>query len=193
VLNQLAARYSAANRRRKARRITAHITERGVASVLLVGAESAEFAWSNIVEDAVLASGARVVVSGLGPRLDFDAPRVFGDGRALPFRDGSFDLVISNAVIEHVGGADDQRAFVAEHERVGRSFIITTPNRWFPVESHTRTFLRHWSARWRDRQSRHFSRLLSRREFRKLLPAGTTISGTLVSPTFFAQYDAVRR
>ena len=60
------------------------------------------------------------------------------DGCALPFADGAFDVYFSNAVIEHVGGVDRQRAFVAEAVRVSRRVFLTTPNRWFPIEVHTR-------------------------------------------------------
>ncbi len=69
---------------------------------------------------------------------------VQGDACALPFGDGAFDVVFSNAVIEHVGGAERQRAFVTEALRVGRRVFLTTPNRWFPVELHTRLPLVHW-------------------------------------------------
>jgi hypothetical protein len=47
-------------------------------------------------------------------------------------------------VIEHVGGEERQRAFVAEALRVAHRVFITTPNRWFPVELHTRLPLVHW-------------------------------------------------
>ena len=47
-------------------------------------------------------------------------------------------------MIEHVGGEEEQRRFVAESLRVGRRIFITTPNRWFPVEVHTRLPLVHW-------------------------------------------------
>lgn len=69
---------------------------------------------------------------------------VQGDACALPFADGEFDIVFSNAVIEHVGGRDRQHALVAEALRVGRSVFVTTPNRWFPIEVHTRLPLVHW-------------------------------------------------
>jgi SAM-dependent methyltransferase len=71
-------------------------------------------------------------------------PYVQGDACALPFADGAFDVVFSNAVVEHVGGEERQRAFVAEALRVGRRVFLTTPNRWFPVEVHTRLPLVHW-------------------------------------------------
>jgi Methyltransferase domain len=72
---------------------------------------------------------------------------VAGDGRALPFRDRSFDLVFSNSVIEHVGDAGSQRAFAREAARVGRAYWVQTPNRWFPVEQHLFMPLIHWLPR----------------------------------------------
>jgi SAM-dependent methyltransferase len=69
---------------------------------------------------------------------------VQGDACALPFGDGEFDLYFSNAVIEHVGGEERQRAFVTEALRVARRVFVTTPNRWFPLEVHTRLPFVHW-------------------------------------------------
>lgn len=82
---------------------------------------------------------------GKGFRTRYPGIRyVQGDGCALPFRDGEFDIVFSNAVVEHVGDRERQRALVSEAVRVGRRVFITTPNRWFPVEVHTRLPLVHW-------------------------------------------------
>jgi len=58
------------------------------------------------------------------------------DGCALPFPDKSFDLVFSNAVIEHVLGEGRQARFAQEIMRVGKSWFVTTPNYWYPFESH---------------------------------------------------------
>lgn len=69
---------------------------------------------------------------------------VRADGRELPFEDDAFDIAFSNAVIEHVGGRDDQRRFVHELCRVARRVFISTPNRWFPVETHTLLPVAHW-------------------------------------------------
>jgi SAM-dependent methyltransferase len=69
---------------------------------------------------------------------------VHGDALALPFADAEFDIVFSNAVIEHVGNRERQQRFVSEAVRVGRCVFITTPNRRFPVELHTRLPLVHW-------------------------------------------------
>lgn len=72
---------------------------------------------------------------------------VAGDGRALPFRDGAFDVVFSNSVIEHVGDPGSQRQFAREVARVGRAYWVETPNRWFPVEQHLLTPFLHWLPR----------------------------------------------
>jgi ubiquinone/menaquinone biosynthesis C-methylase UbiE len=63
----------------------------------------------------------------------------------LPFDKGSFDLVHSSAVLEHIGSSESQARMVAECLRVARRGVfLTTPNRWFPVELHTRLPLLHW-------------------------------------------------
>jgi hypothetical protein len=62
----------------------------------------------------------------------------------LPFENREFDIAFSNAVIEHVGSRENQQAFILEMLRVSRSFFLTTPNRWFPVELHTAVPLLHY-------------------------------------------------
>ena len=69
---------------------------------------------------------------------------VQADALELPFADGEFDVYFSNAVIEHVGPRAAQRRFVAEAVRVAPRVFVTTPNRWFPIELHTRAPLVHW-------------------------------------------------
>ena len=70
-----------------------------------------------------------------------------GDGCALPFRDGAFDIVFSNSVIEHVGSPVRQRQFAAEIARTGRRYWVQTPDRGFPVEPHLLTPFLHWLPR----------------------------------------------
>ena len=72
---------------------------------------------------------------------------VAGDGRSLPFRDGAFDVVFSNSVIEHVGSYESQHAFAREAMRVGRAYWVQTPYRWFPAEQHLLTPFIHWLPR----------------------------------------------
>lgn len=70
---------------------------------------------------------------------------VRGDGRDLPFADGSFDIVHSSAVLEHVGSRAEQARFLSELARVARKGVyVTNPNRWFPVEFHSVLPMLHW-------------------------------------------------
>jgi SAM-dependent methyltransferase len=65
-------------------------------------------------------------------------------GKKLPFPDNMFDIGFSNATIEHVGSHDRQAMFLRELLRVCRRVFVSTPNRWFPIELHTRLPLIHW-------------------------------------------------
>jgi len=107
-------------------------------------------------------------------------------GKALPFKNQEFDVVYSNAVIEHVGSRRDQAAFIAEALRVGKAFFITTPNRWFPVETHTHIPLLHYLPQdvfrsilrligesfYSDEKNLN---LLSRQDLRKTFPVDTMV------------------
>lgn len=59
------------------------------------------------------------------------------DGCRLPFPDQSIDVVFCNAVIEHLE-PDRQWKMAEEIQRVGRSWFVTTPNFWYPVELHNK-------------------------------------------------------
>jgi SAM-dependent methyltransferase len=99
----------------------------------------------------------------------------------LPFKDNQFDIVFSNAVLEHVGNKEDQKKFIVELLRVSRSFFLTTPNRWFPVEFHTAIPLLHYLPKkiyrktlsavgetyWSNEKNLN---LLSRKELKNLFP-----------------------
>lgn len=65
------------------------------------------------------------------------------DGRIFPFEDESFDVCWSNAVVEHVGGDAEMIQFVSEIKRVSKKAFVTTPNKYFPVEPHTKMPLVH--------------------------------------------------
>lgn len=83
---------------------------------------------------------------------------VVASGLELPFADDEFDLAFSNAVVEHVGGRDEQRRFVAELCRVAPRVFVSTPNRWFPVETHTLVPLVHWLPRRQADRAMHMLR-----------------------------------
>ncbi|HET8938548.1 MAG TPA: class I SAM-dependent methyltransferase [Polyangiales bacterium] len=78
-------------------------------------------------------------------RMNPGIPVYSYDGQHFPFPDRSFDIVHSNAVIEHVGSREAQRQFLAELRRVGRCGMVTTPNKYFPIETHTLLPLLHWT------------------------------------------------
>ena len=147
-------RISLRSRRRKFALFMETIAPTAETTVLDVGADDSGFGdpsgceTTNFFEE-LYPWPEQVTALGLneGERFRASYPRVRyvqGDALALPFEDGAFDVVFSNAVIEHVGGEEEQRRFVAECLRVAPRAFVTTPNRWFPIEVHTRLPLVHW-------------------------------------------------
>jgi hypothetical protein len=65
-------------------------------------------------------------------------------GEPLPFAANAFDIVYSNAVLEHVGSLVRQQSFIAEFCRVAPRRFLTVPSRGFPIESHTCLPLIHY-------------------------------------------------
>jgi SAM-dependent methyltransferase len=115
------------------------------------------------------------------PNFAREFPRVrcvTASGTELPFEDDAFDIAFSNAVVEHVGGREEQRRFVAELCRVAPRVFLSTPNRWFPVETHTLVPLVHWlprpaahrAMRALRRENWESVELLSRRDLLALFP-----------------------
>ena len=70
---------------------------------------------------------------------------IIGDGKNTMLNDNSFDIVHSNATIEHVGSFDNQLSLVREMFRISKeSVFIQTPNRFHPIEFHTILPIIHW-------------------------------------------------
>jgi len=63
-------------------------------------------------------------------------PRVLDATDMKEFDDGSFDIVFSNSVIEHLRTLDAQARMAAEVRRLGGAYWVQTPNFWFPIEPH---------------------------------------------------------
>jgi hypothetical protein len=62
---------------------------------------------------------------------------IVGDASNLSgINDQSFDIVFSNSVIEHLYTKAQQEKMAKEVARVGKSYFIQTPNRYFPIEPH---------------------------------------------------------
>lgn len=145
----------------------------------------------------LISSRPRVVLLNIYPRVDGlgnNIEYVRGDGCAMPFQDRSFEIAFSNSVIEHLGTKERQTAFANEVRRVGRSYFVQTPNKWFPIEPHYLTpgihFLpKRWQAAllrnatiwgWITRPDRKKCqdmvteiRLLESKEFAEMFPEAT--------------------
>jgi SAM-dependent methyltransferase len=186
------------SRRRKVRLLLETLRPTGATTVLDVGVDEVGFgrhggetgcATHNAFEE-LYPWPERITALGLHQGAGFRAaypeiPYVQGDACALPFADDAFDIVFSNAVIEHVGRRDRQALFVREALRVGRHVFLTTPNRRFPIELHTRLPLVHWlperyAHRAYDLAGASWAKenhLLSARDLRGLFPVPVRIVG----------------
>jgi ubiquinone/menaquinone biosynthesis C-methylase UbiE len=106
---------------------------------------------------------AHTISQKVGPEgsvnsLDVGDERVEKDGYTfrqvsdprLPFEDKSFEIVLSNHVIEHVGDLPEQRLHVAEIHRVLRDdglLYLATATRWLVMEPHYRLPFLSWFPR----------------------------------------------
>ena len=55
------------------------------------------------------------------------------------------DLVVSNATIEHVGNFENQKKMIQNILLLTKKyFVITTPNRYHPIDFHTKLPFFHW-------------------------------------------------
>ncbi len=128
---------------------------------------------------------------------------VVADACKLPWPDKYFDIVYSNAVIEHVGDFHRQMEMASEIMRVGKRWFVSTPNRWYPFEFHSRLPLVTWlpckGYLWASSlfsynhvkgkytigiKKTHNLRLLSSRELRKCFPGSRIIKHRV---TFMAE------
>lgn len=180
----LAYNISAYNRERKWRRFLREFNITPDLKILDVGFSEREYsATDNYLEKHYPYLG-QVTAVGIDHAEEFKqrypaVRAVTYDGQTLPFSDGQFDIVWSNAVLEHVGDAAAQVQFLKELCRVGQRGFITTPNKLFPFEIHTRIPLLHYLPKpyfdWILRKigkgwaAGDYMRLLSERELRQML------------------------
>jgi hypothetical protein len=129
---------------------------------------------------------------------------VKGDATNLQdFAEGSFDLVFSNSVIEHLYTLENQQKMASEIQRVGKTYFIQTPNAHFPVEAHyalpfaqyypksllffvlTKTKLSRLT-RWKAADARQYLeeiRLLNEQEMASLFPGATLLKEKVMGLT----------
>jgi hypothetical protein len=190
MLTGLAARASLWNRRRKLALFLAELRPGPETTIVDVGVGDTGFdtepgvALSHNFFEAMYPWPDRITAVSDVPLPNFaqefpEVAPVTASGTNLPFEDDAFDIAFSNAVVEHVGGREEQRRFVHEVCRVAPRVFVSTPNRRFPVEVHTLVPFLHWLPRAaRDRAFAALRRdawrgveLLNRRELLALFPA----------------------
>jgi hypothetical protein len=160
--DSLAVRIATRQRRKMYARFIEAVGAAGEDSILDIGATSDRSYESSNYLEAWHPHKSKITAAGIDDAtfLEHQYPGVkfvFANGLKLPFRDRSFDIVHSSAVLEHVGAMANQAAYVRECMRVARRAVfLTTPNRWFPVEFHTLVPFIHWLPR------RYFRALLRR-------------------------------
>jgi methyltransferase family protein len=213
TIHALYRRLSPVFRRRRMRRFMSTVAPRPDERLLDVGGLAEFWADAGVAAKLTLLNRTPVAAPSI-PRSVPSAPppvTLVGDGCALPFADGAFDIVFSNSVIEHVGTWERQQAFAAEARRVGRRLWVQTPAREFFVEPHLLAPFIHWlPPPWQRRLIRHFTvrgwfdrpdaaavdaflaevRLLTRREMQVLFPDCTILRERWLGLT--KSYIAVR-
>jgi hypothetical protein len=191
MLTGLAARASLWNRRRKLALFLSELRPGPETTIVDVGVGDTGFdtepgvALSHNFFEAMYPWPDRITAVSDVPLPNFaqefpEIAPVTASGTNLPFANDSFDIAFSNAVVEHVGGQEEQRRFVHELCRVAPRVFVSTPNRRFPVEVHTLVPFLHWlPRRARDRAFAALRRdawrgveLLNRRELLDLFPPG---------------------
>lgn len=106
-------------------------------------------AWgADIVESYLDLGRAHVASLGRGG----DRLRRIDDSRSLPFDAASFDVVLSDQVLEHVADLDAFACGVAAVTAPGGAGLHVFPARFRPIEPHMRTPVVHWLPKGRGRR-----------------------------------------
>ena len=176
-------------------------------SVRLLDVGGMEKYWNIVDADWLASRKVRIVLSNLpDDLLPLARPDLFeeheGDGCALPYRDGEFDICHSNSTVEHVGTWARKVAFAREARRVAPAYFVQTPNFWFPWEPHFGLPFYHWlpdpgklwlsqrfSLGWQTKAGRdvddgmrqvEYASLLTRQMMAHLFPDGQLVTERLI-------------
>lgn len=98
------------------------------------------YPWKNQLSAINISPEAIKLIKQYYPEID----AFVADACQLPYPDKYFDIVYSNAVIEHLGCLEKQKKMAAEIARVGKRWFVSSPNRRYPFEFHLRLPLVTW-------------------------------------------------
>jgi hypothetical protein len=106
----------------------------GSMSVIDLGGRAATWERSPVRPKSVLVVNLEEATAGLPAWLRAET----ADACNLPrhITSGSYDLVFSNSVLEHVGGHAQRLRFANAVHSLAPRYWVQTPNRYFPVEPH---------------------------------------------------------
>lgn len=119
------------------------------AKLLDIGANDKEYSDNDNMLEKLYEHRNNITVLGLHKYEEFSKrydgiKTITYDGSIFPFEDNKFDFGWSNAVLEHVGDIDKQIFFIKEIKRTCKKAFLTTPNKYFPIEVHTRIPILHY-------------------------------------------------
>ncbi len=181
---QFAYKISGFNRLRKWKKFQELIQPTSESSILDVGYTDEEFSETDNFLEKNYPYPQNITALGIEEPKNFKKKYpivkvITHEGGKFPFRNKQFDICWSNAVLEHVGNREKQVLFLKEADRVARKVFLTTPNKYFPIEVHTRTPLVHFLPRkffdkylmltGKEWAAGGYMNLLSLRDIKKLL------------------------
>lgn len=120
------------------------IAQKGECRILDVG--GTEYYWQ-IAGDFLKSAPVKIDLVNLesSPTLAPWCRSLIGDATKLDeIESGSYDLVHSNSVIEHVGQWRQMEAMATHIRRIAPTYYVQTPYFWFPYEPHFRMPFFHW-------------------------------------------------
>lgn len=198
-IENIARKISANNRKRKYRYFLELLKPLPQDTILDVGFSDKEYSNTDNYLEKNYNYKNKITALGIDEPKEFlvkypDVQALKYVGKIFPFKDKEFDIGWSNAVIEHVGNYSDQLLFIKELNRTCKKVFFTTPNKYFPIEIHTRVPLLHYlpknifdkililiGKKW---AAGNYMNLLSLGETKKLLSASGILNYRIIKNHF---------